>query len=96
MGKWWAKIVKSPMIELHLGSSQLIFKDILDEYSKSSASLKGSFHWLHYSLQLVRIEVMRIIFQSKGFVIIACSSCKEWSNEMRRTTSFKKYPSANL
>ena len=27
--------------------------------------------------------------KAKVSLIIACSSCKEWSNEMRRTTSFK-------
>ena len=65
-GKGGTKVVKSPRLNYIFGSSQYI-KDILDEYSKSSASLKGSSHWLHYLLQLVRIEVTRIIFQKQRF-----------------------------
>ena len=63
-GKGGTKVMKSPRLNYIFGSSQYI-KDM--NTVSLLPSLKGSFHWLHYSLQLVRIEVMRIIFQKQRF-----------------------------
>ena len=73
-GKGGTKVMKSPRLNYIFGSSQYI-KDILDEYSKSSAQSERKFPL---------VALFTPISEN-----IACPSCKEWSNEMRRTTSFK-------
>ena len=88
-GKGGTKVVKSPRLNYIFGSSQYI-KDILDEYSKSSAQSERKFPLVALFTPISEDRGDADYFsKAKVSLIIACSSCKEWSNEMRRTTSFK-------
>ena len=81
--------MKSPRLNYIFGSSQYI-KDILDEYSKSSAQSERKFPLVALFTPISEDRGDADYFsKAKVSLIIACSSCKEWSNEMRRTTSFK-------
>lgn len=87
-GKGGTKVVKSPRLNYIFGSSQYI-KDILDEYSKSSAQSERKFPLVALFTPISEDRGDADYFsKAKVSLIIACSSCKEWSNEMRRTTSF--------
>ncbi len=88
-GKGGTKVVKSPKLNYIFGSSQYI-KDILDEYSKSSSQSEKKFPLVALFTPIIEDRGDSDYFsKAKVSLIIACSSCKEWSNEERRTTSFK-------
>lgn len=88
-GKGGAKIVKSPRLNYIFGSSQYI-KDILDEYSKSPGQSEKKFPLVALFTPIYEDRSDPNYFsKAKVSLIIVCSSCKEWSNEERRTTSFK-------
>ena len=88
-GKGGAKIVKSPRLNCIFGSSQYI-KDILDEYSKSPGQSEKKFPLVALFTPIYEDRSDPNYFsKAKVSLIIVCSSCKEWSNEERRTTSFK-------
>lgn len=71
------------------GSSQYI-KDILDEYSKSPGQSEKKFPLVALFTPIYEDRSDPNYFsKAKVSLIIVCSSCKEWSNEERRTTSFK-------
>ena len=90
-GKGGTKVVKSPRLNYIFGSSQYI-KDILDEYSKSSAQSERKFPLVALFTPISEDRGDADYFsKAKVSLIIACSSCKEWSNEMRRITSFKRF-----
>ena len=79
-GKGGAKIVKSPRLNYIFGSSQY----------KSSAQSERKFPLVALFTPISEDRGDADYFsKAKVSLIIACSSCKEWSNEMRRTTSFK-------
>jgi hypothetical protein len=88
-GKGRTKVVKSPKLNYIFGSSQYI-KDILDEYSKSLGQSEKKFPLVALFTPINEDRSDPDYFsKTKVSLIIACSSCKEWSNEERRTTSFK-------
>lgn len=88
-GKGGAKIVKSPRLNYIFGSSQYI-KDILDEYSKSPGQSEKKFPLVALFTPIYEDRSDPNYFsKTKVSLIIACSSRQEWSNEERRTTSFK-------
>ena len=88
-GKGGAKIVKSPRLNYIFGSSQYI-KDILDEYSKSPGQSEKKFPLVALFTPIYEDRSDPNYFsKAKVSLIIVCSSCKEWSNEKPRTTSFK-------
>lgn len=88
-GKGRTKVVKSPKLNYIFGSSQYI-KDILDEYSKSLGQSEKKFPLVALFTPINEDRSDPDCFsKTKVSLIIACSSCKEWSNEERRTTSFK-------
>nr|DAY95776.1 MAG TPA: hypothetical protein [Caudoviricetes sp.] len=88
-GKGGFKVVKSPKLNYIFGSSQYI-KDILDEYSKSPSLSEKKFP-LVALFTPVNEDRGYLNYFSKADVslIIACSSRSKWSNEERRTNSFK-------
>ncbi|RGE81395.1 hypothetical protein [Bacteroides sp. AF32-8BH] len=88
-GKGGAKIVKSPRLNYIFGSSQYI-KDTLDEYSQSSSQSEKKFPLVALFTPISEDRGDPDYFsKAKVSLTIVCSSCKEWSNEERRTTSFK-------
>ena len=78
-GKGGTKVVKSPRLNYIFGSSQYI-KDILDEYSKSSAQSERKFPLVALFTPISEDRGDADYFsKAKVSLIIACSSCKEWS-----------------
>ena len=88
-GKGGTKVVKSPKLNYIFGNSQYI-KDILDEYSQSTTQSEKKFPLVALFTPINEDRGDPDYFsKTKVSLIIACSSCQEWSNEERRTTSFK-------
>ena len=76
-GKGGTKVVKSPRLNYIFGSSQYI-KDILDEYSKSSAQSERKFPLVALFTPISEDRGDADYFsKAKVSLIIACSSCKE-------------------
>ena len=86
-GKGNAVIIKNPDLNYIFGSSQYI-KDQLDVYSKSSTQNKFPLVALFCPVNESRGSV-DYYSKTKVSLIIVCSSRKDWSNEERRTMSFK-------
>ena len=88
-GKGGMKVIKSPKLNYIFGSGQYI-KDVLDEYSKASSQSENKFPLIGLFTPINEDRTDPDYFsKAKVSLIIACSSRREWSNEMRRTTSFK-------
>ena len=76
-GKGGTKVVKSPRLNYIFGSSQYI-KDILDEYSKSSAQSERKFPLVALFTPISEDRGDADYFsKAKVSLIIACSSCKD-------------------
>lgn len=72
------------------GSAQYI-KDMLDVRSKASASMPVKFPLIALQTpNVVTVDSGDYEYKTKLNLIIACSSKKDWSNEKRMETSFKR------
>ena len=88
-GKGGSKVVRSPKLNYIFGSSQYI-KDILDEYSQSTIQSEMKFPLVALFTPISEDRSDPDYFsKAKVSLIIACSSRQDWSNEERRTTSFR-------
>jgi len=72
------------------GSAQYV-KDVLDVRSKGSRSMPVKFPLIALQTpNVVTVDSGDYQYKTKINLIIACSSRKEWSNEKRMETSFKR------
>lgn len=88
-GKGGIKVIKSPKLNYIFGSGQYI-KDVLDGYSKAPSQSDSKFPLIALFTPINEDRSDPDYYsKAKVSLIIACSSSREWSNEKRRTTSFK-------
>lgn len=88
-GKGGYKTIQNPKLNYIFGNSQYI-KDELDTYSKSHSKSQDKFPLIALFCPVSEERNSRDYFtKAKVSLIIACSSRKDWSNEERRTTSFR-------
>lgn len=72
------------------GSAQYV-KDVLDVRSKSASAMPVKFPLIALQTpNVVTVDSADYQYKTKINLIIACSSRKEWSNEKRMETSFKR------
>ena len=82
--------VEGVAINYIYGSAQYI-KDVLDARSKASASMPIKFPLIALQTpNVVTVDSGDYQYKTKINLIIACSSRKEWFNETRMETSFKR------
>lgn len=82
--------VSGVAINYIFGSAQYI-KDMLDIRSKSAASMPVKFPLIALQTpNVLTIDSADYQYKTKLNILIACSSNKDWSNEKRMETSFKR------
>ena len=88
-GKGGMKVIKSPNINFIFGSAQYI-KDELDVYSKSATQSERKLPLVALFTPINEDRTDPDYFsKAKVSILIACSSRRDWSNEERKTMSFK-------